>query len=221
MSKKCCGILHSEDEQVCRVCGKPLASGNESPEYQAEGAETREDAPASDAVTDESSVGDAVKEAAEPTGAAEYTQAAEPAGAAESVEAPTSAEAVESVQAIESPAEAELAAGADGDNGGREKRKTNIDKAPKAIKVIGVLSIILSVLGLAAVSLSVLFLVVFPSYKKEGAADRELKFESDTASASDSVPRPLLTPTDAEIEEYFEVKDVATGTDATPEDAAE
>lgn len=202
MSKKCCGILHSEDEKVCRVCGKPL---------------NPEDVPA---------------EAAAPVTTESDNQADKKADIDDAeIEAVINA-AMEAVSGVgtgreetavveEAAVDGETAAveEAEGPDGRGEKRKIYGDRAPRGLKVMGILSIIMSVLGLAAVTLGVLFLVLFPNYEKEGAADRELRFES--ASASDAEPRPLLVPTDTEIAEYFSVQETATGTDATPADASE
>lgn len=215
MSKKCCGILHSEDETVCRVCGKPLVSENAPPEIDAaEAEEPKAERP--EAAVPENEIPENETPDNQTAGQTEMTAV----GDAE-IEAVINA-AMEAVS--ETGTWDGEAAAAEAGEPETDKRRAAVKangRAPRALKVMGILSIIMSVLGLAAVALGVLFLVVFPDYRKEGAADKELKFESDTASVLDAEPRPLLIPTDMELMEYFYVQETATGTDATPADALE
>lgn len=206
MSKKCCGILHSEDEKVCRVCGKPLNSEDVPDEAVAPAAAESDHQADKKAEIGDAEI-EAVINAAMEAVSGVGTGREETAAVQEASDDDGETAAAETVT--------------DTRNGRGRKHTVNADRASRGLKVMGILSIVMSVLGLAVVTLGVLFLVVFPNYKKEGAAERELRFETETASASDAEPRPLLVPTDTEIAEYFNVQETATRTDATPADASE
>ena len=93
------------------------------------------------------------------------------------------------------------------------KEKISADRAGGGTKAFGIISLIVAVLGLAFITLCVIFLIVFPIYDKSGMEGKKLEYPEIATSADAAQQRALLTPTDIELDTFFD--DVtATATDA-------
>jgi hypothetical protein len=81
------------------------------------------------------------------------------------------------------------------------------DRAPRGIKAMGIILLLIAVLGLGTLGMSVYFLVVSPSYVRNTGTNQQLEFPE------------LATVADADM--YQMKPELASGTDATATDASE
>ncbi len=88
------------------------------------------------------------------------------------------------------------------------------EKAPGGMKTAGILTVIAAALGMTAVVLGIIFFVLFPEYGKRGNADIQMNFPEIATETDAIAQRPVLTPTDVEINESFDAGATATETDA-------
>ena len=228
MSKKCCGFIYSDEEQICRICGSELV-------HEAEPVVTVKDEQVDNVQNDIQSELDNFdmdkimasvsniqtqieSELAEPIGDEPKSEAEEVSLVSEEIEDKNMMDILDEV------VEDHVA----NDNA---KIKPGEEKATTGIKVVGILSIILAVLGIAMVGVCIYFMVIKPSYDKSGESNKQLYYP-EIATNSDiefAAPRdyisliPLATGTDAiytPVNPDIEETDT-TVTDATASDADE
>ncbi len=190
MSKKCCGIIYSDEEQVCKICGKPLVEENtreNNEEFNIDDITAMLDQITKDIGGD--------TDAAEPDigGSETKTKADADADKGEAV----SDEASEddgwvTVEAPKSEKKAE------------KPKKNENEKASKGLKAAGIAFLTLAVLGLLLVGLCVYFMVINPYYDKNG--EHYALNYPQISSASDAY-------------EMSDMLELMTDTDASPSDA--
>lgn len=183
MSKKCCGIIYSDDEQVCKICGKPLVEENaheNNEEFNIDDITAmldkinRDIGRDSDAV--ETDVGETGMEAADVADKDEAVadEASEDDGWV-TVEAPKSEKKAD------------------------KPKKNENEKASKGLKAAGIFFLTMAVLGFALVGMCVYFMVVNPYYDKNSKHYPldypQISSASDAYEMSDMLE--LMTDTDA------------------------
>ena len=210
MSKKCCGITYTDDETVCKICGRSLVEDVQDEEYKRMLEETNKvvedvlrmqkeggDVPPDEAagVTEEDDI--ETKGNEDVTDNNETIEDTEISGDSDVVDD----EEITDNEAIDDLEEADA------------KEKISVDRAGGGTKAFGIISLIVAVLGLAFITLCVIFLIVFPIYDKSGMEGKKLEYPEIATSADAAQQRALLTPTDIELDTFFD--DVtATATDA-------
>ncbi|MCM1170877.1 MAG: hypothetical protein NC393_02000 [Clostridium sp.] len=183
MSKKCCGIIYSDDEKVCKICGKPLVDENaheNNEEFNIDDITAMLDKINKDiggdvddakADTDEISL-EAVDSLDK--GEAVVDEAPEDDGWV-TVDAPRSEKKTD------------------------KPKKNENEKASKGLKAAGILFLTLAILGFALVGLCVYFMVFHPYYDKNGEHYAlkypQISSASDAYEMSDMLE--LMTDTDA------------------------
>ncbi len=110
-----------------------------------------------------------------------------------------------------------------------DEKKEKKGDAPTSLKVVGIISLLLAIVGLALVGVCVYFMVIAPSYDKtkEGFAPSDPVPYTEIATITDSdlekseALEVLSTQTDAEEVTTEDTTDIelSTGTDATASDA--
>lgn len=159
MSKECCGITYSDDETVCKVCGKELSESSrdltdiladielEGTKDYSQDIEDSADSEVTDVLTKDDrphKYEDSVKEEAELDSDAQIT------------------EVLNSHGNMDEKSKAALKEFLDD----KSNEEDSEDEASAGLKFAGVLSIFLAVAGLAAVAIGVYFLIVSPLYDK-------------------------------------------------------
>ncbi|MGN0152141.1 MAG: hypothetical protein ACI39Q_06675 [Wujia sp.] len=196
MSKKCCGMTYSDNETICKICGKPLTQGTDE-EYERMKAET------------DKIVSDILK--MQETNETDK-QDPEPIEQEEGAQEEAALEDGQNVEVGEEPGD---------DPEDSEDRNTDRQghsgKSNAGLKTAGIIAIIMSVLGLAVIAFCIFCMVIAPGYRKTGMADQDLIFPALATDADAASTRAVLTPTDAEVGEYFDGNE--TPTDATDTDA--
>lgn len=195
MSKKCCGMIYADEDTVCKICGKPLV------QEEKETSDTDKDAVDYSKLKEETDkvVADVLRMQEE----AEKNTAADADAAADVV--PAEDEAAEETPAADGALEEES---------GEETPVRQPGRAPGGMKAAGILAITAAVLGMAAIVLGIIFFVLFPEYGKHGNADARIIFPEIATDADAAALRPVLTPTDIEINESFDAGATATDADA-------
>lgn len=195
MSKKCCGMIYADEDTVCKICGKPLV------QEEKETSDTDKDAVDYSKLKEETDkvVADVLRMQEE----AEKNTAADADAAADVV--PAEDEAAEETPAADGALEEES---------GEETPVRQPGRAPGGMKAAGILAITAAVLGMAAIVLGIIFFVLFPEYGKHGNADAQIIFPEIATDADAAALRPVLTPTDIEINESFDAGATATDADA-------
>lgn len=201
MSKKCCGFIYSDEEQICRICGSELIDE----EQQVVSLDTVENVGESDQSIPEIFANDKIQE--DVNSISDIQQDVE--------EQKNMMDILDEVVAEE-----EAAAEA--------KIKPGEEKATASIKVVGIISMILAVLGIAMAGICVYFMMIKPAYDKSDVAGTTLIFPeiSTNSDIEISAPRdyistvPLATSTDLiyvpvnpDIEETETTEADATATD--------
>lgn len=213
MSKKCCGMIYADEDTVCKICGKPLV------QEEKEASDTDKDAVDYSKLKEETDkvVADVLRmqEEAEKNTAADAGLASDAdsdadADSASDTDAAADAVPAEDEAAGETPAADEALA----EESGEETPVRQPGKAPGGMKAVGILAIIAAVLGMAAIVLGIIFFVLFPEYGKHGNADAQIIFPEIATDADAAALRPVLTPTDIEINESFDAGATATDADA-------
>lgn len=205
MSKKCCGMIYADEDTVCKICGKPLV------QEEKETSDTDKDAVDYSKLKEETDkvVADVLRMQEE----AEKNTAAD-AGLASDSDSDADA-AADVVPAEDEAAEETPAAdGALEEESGEETPVGQPGRAPGGMKAAGILVIIAAVLGMAAIVFGIIFFVLFPEYGKHGNADAQIIFPEIATDADAAALRPVLTPTDIEINESFDAGATATDADA-------
>lgn len=235
MSKKCCGITYTDDETVCKICGKPLVEDIQDEEYKRMLEETnkvvedvlRMQKETEDVSSDETAGATEDIEATDNTevsGDEEVTDSTEAIDDADVAEATNDTEISGDSETIddtetsgdsETNDDSEITHNEDTDDleEDDDKEKTSADKAGGGTKAFGIISLIVAVLGLAFVTLCVIFLIVFPIYDKSDMEGKNLEYPEIATSADATQQRALLTPTDIELDTFFD-DTTATATDA-------
>ena len=239
MSKKCCGITYTDDETVCKICGKPLVEDIQDEEYKRMLEETNkvvedvlrmqkeaENASPEKAVappeSDFSVTADENNEEVEDIEATETTEttddASDIAEATDDTEIADAAEVndyTETTGDTEEVDDEEITDNEDTDDSEEDddEEKPSADRAGGGTKAFGIISLIVAVLGLAFVTLCVIFLIVFPIYDKSDTEGKNLEYPEIATSADATQQRALLTPTDIELDTFFD-DTTATATDA-------
>lgn len=208
MSKKCCGIIYSDNDKVCKICGKPLTDDEKDLD-----------------IDDITAMVDKITKEAEGIG---NEKAAEDADAfdaeAEETETLTENETPEDVTEEKKPPKADMPEKKKAVSENPPEMSATVeealserlqkDKASKGIKAAGVLFMTLSIVGLALVGLCVYSMVFNPYYDKN---DEHFPLDyPEISSASDayemSEKLELMTATDASATDA--VTDDASNTDA-------
>lgn len=191
MSKKCCGIIYSDEEQVCKICGKPLEETTHvnNEEFNIDDITAMLDKITKDIGGDADTVatdtGEINPETTDATGTdKDITDEASEDDGWVTVEAPKS----------EKKAEKKT---------GKPKKNEN-EKASKGLKVAGIMFLTLAVLGFVLIGLCVYFMVFNPYYDKNGE-HYPLNYPQ-ISSASDAY-------------EMSDMLELMTDTDASPSDA--
>lgn len=182
MSKKCCGIIYSDDEKVCKICGKPLTEGNtpeDNEEFNIDDITAMLDQITKDIGGETDS--------AEPDGD-RSPDTADSAGKEEAVTDEASED--DGWVTVETPKSEKKE---------DKPKKNENEKASKGLKAAGTLFLTLAVLGLALVGLCVYFMVIHPYYDKNGEHYPlnypQISSASDAYEMSDMLE--LMTDTDA------------------------
>lgn len=218
MSKKCCGIIYSDNDKVCKICGKPLTDDEKDLDIdditamvdkitkEAEGIGNEKAAEETYEDVDAYEDADAFDEAAEETETLTENEA--PGGVTEEKKPPKAdmpakkKDVPKNLPEMSETVEEALS------------ERLQKDKASKGIKVAGVLFMALSIVGLALVGLCVYSMVFNPYYDKN---DEHFPLDyPEISSASDayemSEKLELMTDTDASATD-------ASATDAVTDDA--
>lgn len=183
MSKKCCGIIYSDDEKVCKICGKPLVEGaahENNEEFNIDDITAMLDKITKDIGGDADTV--------EPDAGETGTEAACIAGEGKDItdEAPED----DGWVTVEAPKPEKKA---------DKPKKNENEKASKGLKMAGILFLTLAVLGFVLVGLCVYFMVFNPYYDKNGEHYPlnypQISSASDAYEMSDMLE--LMTDTDA------------------------
>ncbi|MCM1287154.1 MAG: hypothetical protein NC240_02500 [Clostridium sp.] len=182
MSKKCCGIIYSDDEKICKICGKPLVDENaheNNEEFNIDDITAMLDKINKDIGGDDddakTDTGEISLEAADiDKGEAVVDEVPEDDGWV-TVDAPRSEKKTD------------------------KPKKNENGKASKGLKAAGILFLTLAILGLVLVGLCVYFMVFRPYYDKNGEQYslnyQQISSASDAYEMSDMLE--LMTGTDA------------------------
>lgn len=231
MSKKCCGIIYSENEKFCTKCGKPLVevSDEETPivldmaevdkiaaSVLGEVEKTKEQSSKEitpeinqEITTPAENVDIGVNQTEEDIVAQEQTTIAEVAD-------------VQSESSGEQPQGNQDVSG-DEDEDDDDEDEEDDGKASPTLKFFGTLMTLLMLASIVAVGLGIYFVKLNPFYKDhninepvvyEGVATDTDVNNVELSSLLTPVSIEVQTPTDAEVE-------VATSTDATSADAVD
>lgn len=231
MSKKCCGFIYSDEDQVCRICGNPLVDDD----FMSGGTGHMSDmdillSSLSDKTDDydeyseqdnatELYNGDKVMDEVEEDILTEVSETQMPESEIPLENEINKMDILDEIEAEEQAAE-------------DAKIKPGEEKAPISIKVVGILSMVLAGMALVMSGVFVYFMVIKPSYDKSGEAMKPIYFP-EIATGTDielSEPRgyitnvPLATSTDYTVYEPVEPESSETDsaeTDATATDAGE
>ncbi len=192
MSKKCCGIIYSDEEQVCKICGKPL--GEEIAHENNEEFNIDDITAMLDKITKDIGGGaDAVE-----TDAGEISpETADIAGKGKDITDEASED--DGWVTVEAPKSENKS-----DKKADKPKKNENEKASKGLKAAGILFLTLAVLGFVLIGLCVYFMVFNPYYDKNGE-HYSLNYPQ-ISSASDAY-------------EMSDMLELMTDTDASPSDA--
>lgn len=191
MSKKCCGIIYSDEEQVCKICGKPLeeTAHENDEEFNIDDITamldkiTKDIGGGADAVaTDTSEINTETADIADK--GKDITDEASDDDGWVTVDAPKAEKKAE--KKADKP------------------KKNENEKASKGLKTAGIMFLTLAVLGFMLIGLCVYFMVFNPYYDKNGE-HYPLNYPH-ISSASDAY-------------EMSDMLELMTDTDASPSDA--
>ncbi len=187
MSKKCCGMIYSDDEKVCKVCGKPLS------DETAEDIDKIENVDLDDESKDDEQTEDLNEEYDESEDAEEIEESDE------------DDEKEKDVNYLKKHIEREAILDQIFDDNGYKKNdyiKEDGEKVP--YKGAGIFTLILAILGLAFIGALVYFIILNPYYIKDGEADEKLDYP-ELASTSDADElSTLLVPYGATVTDAVE-----------------
>lgn len=193
MSKKCCGMIYSDDEKVCKVCGKALddaetvtdkADESKADESKADETDNTEE----EAYDTEDSTEDSTEDDTEDSTEDRHLTSD---GKVDYLKKHIEREAILD-QIFE-------------DNGYKKNDVIKEEKEKVPFKGAAIFTLILAVLGLALIGALVYFIVLNPYYIKSGEADKKLDYPQ-LASTSDAEELATLlepygaTATDAQEE---------------------
>lgn len=226
MSKKCCGIVYSDDEKVCKVCGKPLDSQKDS---EIDESKINEEESEYDEAVDENESDEDTDEAeSERDEDAAEAESDEDADKAEPEHDEDAAEVESDEDLDESKAEDDTSEYASqeenkvdylkkhiereaildqifDDNGYKKNDVIKDGRGRVPYKGAGIFTLILAIIGIALIGAMVYFIILNPYYIKSGEADKKLEYPelvSDTELYELSSPlEPYSTVTDAIPEE--------------------
>ncbi|MBD5097440.1 MAG: hypothetical protein HDT40_10740 [Lachnospiraceae bacterium] len=183
MSKKCCGIIYSDDEQVCKICGKPLneeIAHENNEEFNIDDITAMLDKISKDIGGDDEAV-------ETDTGETGMENADIPDKGEDITDETSENDGWVTVEAPKSEKKAD------------KPKKNENEKASKGLKTAGILFLTLAVLGFVLVGLCVYFMVFNPYYDKNGEHYPlnypQISSASDAYEMSDMLE--LMTDTDA------------------------
>ena len=231
MSKKCCGIIYSDDEKVCKVCGKPLDKKNKKEKkrkksdaelYEEEISDSYETIP-EERVPDE--VNEELPEESESDEADEtLPEECVPDEADEELPEERTSDEEDGIHYSKNEADDTLQDGENkvdylkkhiereaildqifDDNGYKKNDVIKESKSKVPYKGAGIFTLILAILGIALIGVMVYFIIINPYYIKSGEANKQLDYPE---LVSDMDSYELSTP----LEPYD-----ATAADAVPE----
>ena len=191
MSKKCCGIIYSDEEQVCKICGKPL---EETAHENNEEFNIDDITAMLDKITKD--IGGGADAVATDTGEIS-TETADIADKGKDITDEASDD--DGWVTVDAP-KAEKKAEKKAD----KPKKNENEKASKGLKAAGIMFLTLAVLGFVLIGLCVYFMVFNPYYDKNGE-HYPLNYPH-ISSASDAY-------------EMSDMLELMTDTDASPSDA--
>ncbi|MBE5944513.1 MAG: hypothetical protein E7258_06295 [Lachnospiraceae bacterium] len=181
MSKKCCGLTYFDDELVCSICGKSLQSLNQE-EVVEEMTESKEEDSHREALAEESEASDSTKQHTDD----------------------------EHSFSIDSKREVEMNQLAKIVFDDVPEEKSQKGRASAGFKAVGIISLIMSIAGLALIGVFVWFMIISPNYDKT----------KEGYEPTDSIPYShLATASDSEYEMSEPLEMTATQTDAASSDA--
>ena len=208
MSKKCCGMIYSDDEKICKVCGKPLldeafdgadVEETEAEESQADDVEEAfDDKKASD---EEESSGEE---------ASDETEAPEKGDSYDGEELSDEEDDYEpedrhrtsdgKVDYLKKHIEREAILDQIYDDNGYKKNKEALEEKDKVpFKGAGIFTLIIAILGLALIGALVYFIVLNPYYIKSGEADKKLDYPQLASDTDAGELATLLEPYNATV----------------------
>ena len=194
MSKKCCGIIYSDSDENCEICGKKLIDTDENI------SDDNDDVNVEDIL--EETLNNVVLEEEElPSGIDE----AEKKSANKESSNEKSNENTDSGEEDEEDTD--------------EEDEENADKASGWHKAFGIISIVLAVAGLALIGLCVYFLIISPFYTQKGADGRQPVYPEIATMTDASITDmrgilPYAEPATATDAVIATTSDAATTTDA-------
>lgn len=203
MSKKCCGIIYSDEEQVCKICGKPLeeTAHENDEEFNIDDITamldkiTKDIGGGADAVaTDTDEISSETADIADK--GKDITDEASDDDGWVTVDAPKAEKKAGKTADKEAHKEADKKAD--------KPKKNENEKASKGLKAAGIMFLTLAVLGFMLIGLCVYFMVFNPYYDKNGEH------------------YPLNYPHISSASDAYEMSDMLelmTDTDASPSDA--
>lgn len=202
MSKKCCGIIYSDSDTVCRICGKTLTDNIEDDEYEKLREET------------DKVVADVMRMTNE--------QAERPLQQGDGLDM---SNVIAEMNDLDKESDKDTADDGDvedidaADGGDAGDADAAVPRTPVSLKICGILALAAAVCGMAVIVLCVIFLIFFPVYDRS-SSDGGLTYPNIATSSDAHVQSVLLTPTDAELGIYFDDTDkTASDTDAQSDGA--
>ena len=207
MSKKCCGMIYSDDEKVCKICKKPLVDDNAGDTKDIETVQFGEEEAAEES-EDEYEEYDEAKEADEEYEGSDETNEeydkADPTGEAEKPHDSGDADD-KNVNYLKKHIEREAILDQIFEDNGYRKNDTIKEEREKVpYKGAGIFTLILAILGLAFIGLLVYFIVLNPYYIKNGEADRQLEYPELSSTSDAEELSTLLEPYEATVTDAAE-----------------
>lgn len=193
MSKKCCGIIYSDEDEICRICGKALI---ETPDEDTESMDSDiDEGETADDKADVEAIIEAVIE--------------------------TSTEADTEDKAENNPADEPE--DRDEVDESEEDEEVNPDKASGGHIAMGIISILLAVAGLALIGFGVYRLILFRPYVylDKGRVLTFPEISTDTDASATEMRDMLVyaaTATDANTDTNANTDNISTNTDAEASD---
>ncbi len=273
MSKKCCGFIYSDEDQICRICGKPLVddefmgggagrmsdmdlllssladrtqdydeasyqdNDEQYDEYSYQDNDEQYDEylyqdNGNELYDDVHNIEDADMEQDTYEDISEYPEDVPEDGMETATELPDELEQMAQVYEPNEKNKMDVLDEIEAEEQAAEeaKIKPGEEKAPTSIKVVGILSMVLAGMALVMSGVFVYFMVIKPSYDKEGESMKPIYFPEIATSSdinlSDSRGYisnvPLATSTDYIVYEPVEPESSETDSpeaDATATDA--
>ena len=219
MSKKCCGMIYSDDEKVCKVCGKPL---NAQAAKDTDDQDMIQEAYEDDGEVDEADYSE--EEDNNEEGSYDEAESSEENGNEEDYSSEQTEEYEENIGTIDVDNEEDDEEKKDvnylkkhiereaildqifDDNGYKKNDIIKEEKEKVPYKGAGIFTLILALLGLAFIGVLVYFIILNPYYVKDGEADKQLEYPELASTMDADELSTLLVPYGATV------------TDATQED---